>query len=193
VPSYACTQPAAATMTMSPRILPISPRAWAGLLALFLAWGVSGAQAAGIWKWRDRDGRIQVSDRAPPVDVPDKDVLQRPSGARAPVVVVASPDAAASAVQAPAAPSVDPELEAKRKKALAEKAEQEQAKLAADTEKRNAIKAENCKRARAQLAVLESGQRVARPNDKGEREILDDNARGAEMARTRDLVNTNCN
>lgn len=157
-------------------------------LALALAVGWGAAQANGIWKWRDKDGRVQVSDRAPPVDVPDKDILQRPANVRPALV---SPEPAASTAEA--APRIDPELDAKRKKAQAEQAAQAQAKQAADTERRNAVRAENCKRARSQLAILESGQRVARPNDKGEREFLDDNARAAELARTRDQVNASCN
>lgn len=158
------------------------------LLAMALVFGSGATQANGIWKWRDKDGRIQVSDRAPPMDVADKDILQRPANVR-PAVVSAEP--AASGAEATA--SVDGELEAKRKKAQAEQAAQAQAKQATDTERRNAVKAENCKRARSQLAILESGQRIARPNDKGEREFLDDNARAAELARTRDQVNASCN
>ena len=38
---------------------------------------------------------------------------------------------------------------------------------------------DNCQRARSHMASLESGQRVASTNDKGEREILDDNQRAA--------------
>jgi hypothetical protein len=40
--------------------------------------------------------------------------------------------------------------------------------------------------------MLESGVRVARPNDKGEREFLDDKGRADEVNRTRAAVNDNC-
>ena len=51
------------------------------------------------------------------------------------------------------------------------------AKAKAEEQRVAAAKAENCKRAREQIRTLESGMRMARINDKGEREVLDDKAR----------------
>jgi len=51
---------------------------------------------------------------------------------------------------------------------------------------------ENCGRARAHLASLESGHRIARTNEKGEREILDDRGRADEMRRTREVIASDC-
>jgi carbonic anhydrase len=31
------------------------------------------------WKWKDSKGQTHISDLPPPRDIPDKDVLQRPS------------------------------------------------------------------------------------------------------------------
>ncbi len=161
-----------------------------GLLALSLALACGAATAQSIWKWRDKDGRVQVSDRPPPMDIPDKDILQRPHGARAPV-----PAPSASEPQAPAngASGVDPALEAKRNKAQAEQAAAEKARQSAEKARRDQARAETCQRARNQLAALEGGQRVARMNDKGEREVLDDQGRAAEIARTRQIVDASCN
>jgi Domain of unknown function (DUF4124) len=160
-----------------------------GLLALIVALGSGSVLAQSIWKWRDKDGRVQVSDRPPPMDVADKDILQRPHGARAPAL--AASDAAPAA--ASAASGVDSSLEAKRNKTLADQAAAEKARQAADKLKRDQAKAETCQRARNQLAALESGQRIGRMNDKGEREVLDDAGRDAEIARTRQIADTNCN
>lgn len=143
------------------------------------------------WKWKDRNGQTHVSDLPPPRDVPDKDVLQRPSEVRraaaSPAAAPASPPAASAAV-AEAKPRVDPELEARRTQAE----QQQKAKAKAEEERVAAQRAENCQRARQQIAGLESGIRLARVNDKGEREILDDKARAEEMQRARQVVASDC-
>jgi hypothetical protein len=43
------------------------------------------------------------------------------------------------------------------------------------------------------MASLRSGMRVARINDKGEREVLDDAQRNAQIQRTQEAINSNCN
>jgi hypothetical protein len=164
-----------------------------GLLALVVALAHSTAMAQSIWKWKDKDGRIQVSDRPPPPEVPDKDILARPHGARAPQATPADGDAAS---QADGAPRVDAALEAKKNKLTAEQVEAakaEKAKKDAEAAKRTQAKLETCQRARNQLAALEGGQRVGRMNEKGEREILDDAGRNAEIARTRSVADSACN
>ena len=142
--------------------------------------------AAAQWKWRDKGGQIQYSDLPPPQGVSDQDILQRPTSAQrrtaAAAAVAAVPASAASA------PRVEPELEAKRRKA-----EQEQvAKKKAEEEKITAARADNCVHAKSYLKTLEDGGRIAHTNAKGEREILDDQARAAEMKRTRDVVASDC-
>jgi hypothetical protein len=143
--------------------------------------------AAAQWKWRDSTGHTQYSDTPPPPSVPEKDILQRPSApapvSRAPVAASAASDAAA-----PAPKTVDSELEAKRKKAdqdAADRKKAEDAKLAA-------ARAENCANAKAQMRTLDSGMRIARVNEKGEREFLDDKARAAETERTRAAMTSDC-
>jgi len=149
------------------------------------------ADAQGIWKWRDKDGRLQISDRAPPVDVPDRDILQRPGGASH-AAGQPAPAASAAASTADAAPAVETELEARKRKAAQELAAQKQAKLAADNERLAGQKAEICRRARSQMAMIDSGQRMVRPSASGEREVLDDQGRAEEAQRTRKLMQDNC-
>lgn len=140
------------------------------------------------WKWKDANGRVTISDLPPPRGTADKDILQRPElKARTPTA--AAPAASgASAPAAPVAKPVDKDLEARKRAAEDEK----QAKARAEEEKLAAQRAENCKRARAHLAALDSGQRIARYNDKGEREILDDAGRAAEVRRAREVISSEC-
>ena len=150
------------------------------LLTLFFVLPAAQAQ----WKWRDRNGQVTASDLPPPKDIPDKDVLQRPDPAvRKPAAVASAPASAASARS-----TSDPELEARRRNAEAEAA----AKLKAEDARLARDRAENCQRARNQLATLESGQRIARMNDKGEREFLDDKAIADEARRARGVIAGDC-
>ncbi len=151
------------------------------------------------WKWRDASGRVQLSDLPPPASVPDKDIMQRPSAPRR-VEVVPLPGTAASAPTAAAPASgagtaaarpksaLDLEVERKRKAEEQEKA----AKAKADEERRAARRADNCQRARSMAATLETGQRIARINDKGEREFLDDAQRAAEVQRAKSIMSSDC-
>ena len=166
-------------------------------LALF---GAVAAQAQ--WQWIDKDGRNVFSDRPPTSDVLEKNILKRPGGQRA-AAVAAAPDAAAgppqgaasSAAGGSAAPgnvpklsSVDKELEEKKKKT----ADAEAAKRKADEERVAKAKADNCARARQAKATIDSGVRIARTNDKGEREVMEDAARAAEAKRVQGVITSDC-
>ena len=164
-----------------------------------LAMGTFALAATAQWQWTDKDGRKVYSDRPPPADIQEKDILKRPGGLRGAVVVtpVASvPDAAAinsapdAAVKgnAPKLPVKDKELEARKKQAET----QEAAKKKAEEEKLAQVKAENCDRARKAQVTLDSGVRVATTNAKGEREIMDDKARAAETKRQQGIIASDC-
>ena len=159
-----------------------------GLIFLLISLLFAASPALAQWKWKDSRGQVVVSDIPPPRDIPERDVLQKPdTAARRPA---AAPSAASATAVADVAakPKVDAELESRRKKA-----EQEQTdKQKAEEEKVAVQRAENCKRARAHMASLDSGIRLARTNEKGEREILDDKGRAEEMARTRQVIATEC-
>jgi hypothetical protein len=165
-------------------------RAYFGLLAAALA--LTAVPALAQWKWKDSRGQVHISDLPPPREIPDKDVLQRPADtARKPAPMAGTPASApAPAASPPSAerPRTDPEIEARRAKA-----EQDQkAKARAEEDKIAAQRAENCQRARQHITTLESGMRLGRVNEKGEREILDDKARAEEMARARQIVQSEC-
>lgn len=168
-----------------------APRPLLALMGLLLALATI-APAHAQWKWRDATGRITVSDRPPPREVADKDILQRPFQAQRRDTPEAAAPAASAASAAPAArpapPSVDRDLEARKRAAEQEKA----AKAKAEENKLAAQRADNCRRARSHLATLESGQRMARINEKGEREIIDDKVRAEEMRTVREVMSTEC-
>ena len=149
--------------------------------------------ASAQWQWIDKDGRKVFSDRAPPAEVQEKNILKRPVARAA----VASTAAAVADVSAPvpqpggSAPKlngVDKDLQDKKKKAD----EAELAKRKAEEEKVLKAKVENCARAKQAKASLDSGMRIARTNEKGEREVMDDDARASEMKRIQSVIEADC-
>ncbi|MBX3634460.1 MAG: DUF4124 domain-containing protein [Rubrivivax sp.] len=182
-------------MTALPRT---AARAGLRACALALLTMALAAPALAQWTWRDASGQINASDRPPPKEIPEKDILSRPQPQaevrRAPVVAepasapTSTPAATPATPAAPVRPTQDRELEARKRAA-----EQEQAaRQRAEDKKLAEQRAENCRRARSHLAALESGQRIARMNDKGEREVLDDKGRADEMRRAREIMSSDC-
>jgi hypothetical protein len=172
-------------------------RALVALLGAAVCLTLAPTAASAQWKWRDGNGQINISDLPPPRGIPERDILERPgppgtrpAAATPPAsTTAAAADAAASPAKTGAdAPRVDPELEARRRAAEQEQAARQRtadAKLAAR-------RAENCKAARSHLAALESGQRLVRFNEKGEREFLDDDQRATEMKRAKEAIASDC-
>lgn len=149
------------------------------------------------WQWIDRDGRKVFSDRSPPAEIKDKDILKRPEGRVSVAVaavsesVPAAPALAASAAakgNAPRLTGKDAQLEAKKKQAE----EEEAAKKKAEDEKVVAAKADNCSQAKRYLTTLDSGVRIANTNAKGEREVMDDSKRADEKKRAQGVADTSC-
>jgi hypothetical protein len=142
---------------------------------------------AAQWKWKDKSGQTQYSDLPPPAGTPDADILQRPTPATA---ARAAAPAASGAASAPllAPRTVDPELEARRKKTEQDAV----AKQRAEDEKTAMAKLDNCARARAQLKAIDDGLRLTRLNSKGEREFLDDKGRAEESQRMQSVIATDC-
>ncbi|MEO8525352.1 MAG: DUF4124 domain-containing protein [Caldimonas sp.] len=166
-------------------------RSIATALAAVLALITLPAEAQ--WKWKDKSGHVQYSDLPPPTGTPDQDILARPAtqrrNASAAPFLPASAAPALGAASNPLKPRmVEPELDAKLKKADAEQA----AKVKAEEDRLALAKADNCTHARAQLRTLDSGVRLARSNEKGEREILDDKQRADETKRAKDVIAGDC-
>ena len=174
-------------------------------LILLLAGWAFALSAAAQYQWIGKDGRKVFSDRPPPAEVQEKDILKQPGGRRVALPTIpaepadgAGSSAAATPAVAAAKPKADPnapklsgkdaELEARKKKLE----EEEAAKKKAEEEKVAQVRAENCERAKKAVAVLQSGVRVSSTNAKGEREIMDDNARAAELKRVQTVADRDC-
>ena len=141
------------------------PRATLPALALLLlaATIAAGAEAA-LYKWTDAKGRVVYSDQPPLGDVKS----ERLRGAPPP----ANPNAAKELAQR--------EAEFRKRQDEAAKAEAKAAKDHATS----AAHAENCAQMQAELKELtESQLAIYRYNEKGEREIMGDDARAKERAK----------
>ena len=168
---------------------------------LFLAICIStfAAAANAQWQWVDKDGRKTFSDRPPPSDIADKNILKRPlvaakaAAASALVTLGSEVDVKSPAVSVPKANALklsgkDVELEAKKKKADDEEA----AKKKAGEEKIAKAKSENCERAKTSLATLQSGVRISSVNALGEREVFDDTKRTTDAKRIQEIIDASC-
>ena len=160
--------------------------------------------ASAQWQWVEKDGRKIFSDRPPPAEIAEKNILKRPPGAALATAAVATTTEAATAgkpalaasgaaikanaASAPKLSGKDAELEAKKKKAD----EEEASKKKVEVDKAAKAKAENCERAKTGLATLQSGVRMASVNAKGEREIFDDAKRASETKRAQEVIDASC-
>ena len=167
---------------------------WTALLpalatVLLLAAAAGDAQAQ--WRWRDKSGHVTASDRPPPPDVAERDILSRPtaqSAGRNATPPAAAGSAASGVAGLAQKGPLDVELDARKRAA-----EQEQAaKTRADEARLAAQRAENCRRARSHVATLDTGQRIARVNERGEREVIDDRARADELRQAREVIASDC-
>lgn len=140
------------------------------------------------WSWIGKDGRKVFSDQPPPADVADKDILKRPGS-----VVAAPPKPAANAAASgapvlPKSSGTDKELAARLKQAD----DAEAARRKAEQDRIARVKADNCERARQAKSTYDAGVPLARVNAKGERELLDADARGAEARRLDAIIASDC-
>ena len=166
-------------------------------LTLIAIFGLfASASVSAQWLWTDNDGRRVFSDRPPPPDIPDKNILKRPAARVGTVAEPPDDDAGTgtnpdnAAPQAKKPPSgIDKELEVRKKRA----ADAEAARQQAEKDKYNQARAENCERAKRAKASYAPGSRIAITNANGEREFLDDAQIAAEARHAQDLIDSECN
>lgn len=162
------------------------------LILLIACMGATAAMAQ--WQWVDKDGRKIFSDRPPPADVPEKNILKQPGASRSPATASPIPVEADKRTEAlpvpakPAAPAKDPELE--KRKAEAEAAEE--AKKKAEADKLAKERADNCKRAQQSKAAFDTGRPITQMNEKGERIYLDEKDRTSETKRLQSIIASDC-
>lgn len=163
--------------------------------------------AAAQWAWRDANGRTVYSDQPPPPGVKKDQILRQPGGgvlmAPAPATAPgAAPSAATGSAPADAGkggsraakdsgPKTLAEREQDFRKRQQERAESEQKQAAEQAQAQR--RQQECERQRGYLRALEDGVRIGRTDAQGNREILDDAQRNAEVARVRESLRSNCN
>jgi hypothetical protein len=152
------------------------------LLMSFAALSIGNA-AAQQYKWTDRDGKVQYGD-VPPAGT-NATPLKAPRATPSAPAADAAPKGAAAkdASKGPLTPA-EQEAEYRKRQAEAQKGLEKDARAAQEAQ----TKRDNCAGAQEQLRILESGQRYARTDAKGERYFVDDEQRAAEAGRARKLV-----
>lgn len=128
---------------------------------------------AQVFKYRDpATGRVIMTDKPP-----------AGRSAKTPAADAGAEAAEAAGTEtAPAADGgVDPRLAARKREAEAKQRAADEASVAAERDRLR----EACTGIRRNLAMLESGQRIATMNDAGEREFMSDERREREIERTR--------
>ena len=150
-------------------------------LAILLATATVAAQ---VFKWIDKDGKVNFTDTPPPAEAV-KGEAKKIAGPSASPLASAAPS---KLVAPPAKTGANPAKDAEKKKAdLAEKAKKDEAneKIAKQNEER-------CKEAKRYLTTLESGAPIKQSNDAGELVLMTDEARGSEAARAKTAVTESC-
>ena len=146
------------------------------LFALFALFAFSALAQAQIYSWRDGEGKMHYSDQPPPVGV-DRARTLKPQLAPA-----ADGEQAKKKL-------TEQEIDFRKRQADAAEAAAKAQSAQAETADRQ----RNCSQARSYLQTLESGMRVTRSDDKGERAFLDDQERAQEIAAAKRAIAGNCN
>ena len=161
------------------------------LARLVLAVGVatlaaSPAAAQQLYKYTGPDGKVQYSDRPPP----GGQKAEKVTGSR---VSSVGPGGAAAA-SGDAAKSSAPKTAAEQEQAFRQRKmeAEEKAKKGEKVAQEQQQQAEACANARRDLAGVQSGARVARLNEAGERIFLDDAGVQNEISRLQRDVAANC-
>ena len=148
----------------------------AGFFALAVACAMPVC-AQQVYQWKDEQGKTHFSDVPPPAE-------QAENVKALPKQYLPTPTQQPSTQTNWAEREL--QFQERREKAAEAKAQAEQQRQ--QQEERDRV----CSQVHNTLASLKSGVRVARPNEKGEREFLDDKARAQEIERAQKFVDTNC-
>lgn len=127
-----------------------------------------------IYSWRDAEGKVHYSDVPPAESVNVRKIA--PSGTVSGDTGSARRDLAQK------------EMEFKKRQLDAAEAGAKAERDKADAED----KEKNCSQAKSYLRALESGERISRSNEKGERIFLDDQSRSEEVIATRRAIDSWC-
>ncbi len=153
-------------------------------LALLLALA-AGSAAAQTYKWVDSDGKVRYGDSPPPGV--KATAIRGPVGPAAPAAAANGKDGK-DAKNGRALTPAEQEQEFRKRQADAAK----QAEKSAADERQKADREANCSRIQENLRMLQSGQRIARTDAKGERYFLDESQIAKEAADAERTFQQNC-
>lgn len=148
------------------------------LVALLAA--PAGAQQ--LYKFVGPDGRVQYSDRPPA----GAQKVEKITGSR--VSTVTSPSASSGGAGKAPQTAAEQEQAFRQRRAEAEEKAKKEEKLAQETK----AKENYCAGLRRELTSLQSGQRIVRTDDKGERVFLEDAQIQQEIARVQRDIAADC-
>jgi len=168
---------------MTPGIRSRLPLVLAALLALLYA-----LPAASQWAWRDEKGRTVYSDRPPPANIKSEQILRQPSQPSFGAPIAPTPEGKDATKSGPKT-LAEREMEFRKRMQERSEAEKKQAEEQAQAQ----LKTQECERMRGYLRALRDGQRIARTDAQGNREILDDSQRESEIRRVSDSIERTCN
>ena len=137
---------------------------------------------ADVYKWADKNGKIQYSDQPPPSG--DAKKLKRKS--KEPIE--SPPAQSGGNIAKPPASTADHELEYRKRKTEKEEAEKKQRAEAEVSEKNK----EYCNNLRGDLSAHSNGVRLVRNNEKGERVFLDDKERAVSKQKLEERITKEC-
>jgi hypothetical protein len=158
-------------------------RTWLRLLCLG-ALALTSLLAHAQYSWIDDKGSRVFSDRPPPPGTPLDRILKTPRGLEPrPALLEANP--AAPAAAAKAAPTLAEKEEDFRKRNAQRDTDE---KKAAQEASNKAAKLENCGIARETERAANSGMRMSRVDEKGEKVFLTDEERAQRLERARKIL-----
>jgi Domain of unknown function (DUF4124) len=142
---------------------------------------LAGTVNADVYKWVDKDGKVQYSDQ-PPLSGDAKKMKRKSKDS----TETSSP--ASNSAAKPAASVADQELEYRKRKAEKEETEKKQ-QSEADTAKQNK---QYCASLKGDLRSHSDGTRLVRYNEKGERTFLDDKERADSKVKLEERIAKEC-
>jgi hypothetical protein len=159
------------------------------IFALFFPLTVASISAyAETFQWKDSNGQTVVSDVPPPATAKGRRSIGGVKPAVVSEVIPEKPaDGSTKAADVPKT-TAEKDMEFKKRQQEAKEKADKQAKEQADEKD----KAENCERARRNLAALESNQRINTLDVKGERNAMDASQRAQEIERARKFITDTC-
>lgn len=151
---------------------------------------LAATAVAETYKWTDAEGKVHYSDQPPPSSVKNPTTVTPRKKTSRSAPEQESETAKTEGKQAPTAAKTTQELDAEFRQRRVEAAEKEAADRKAAQEAEE--KRKNCEQSKANVARLKNGGRIARANDQGETEYLDDAQIEAEIARASQAADSWC-